>query len=255
MRTVGPVASVVVSPVVAVAAVSLALSVLALAPLGWRLGWWPYGFAVYRMFPAAGVIAAIAATLALATLALARSRLDRRRVVVLLAVLALGAGLAYLPLHYAYLRRTLPPINDIATDTDNRPAFDAALAARAAESADRVDMPEPRLSQLQKAGYPDVAPVRTTLPPSEGFSAALAVAQAMAGWTIVAVDRDKGRIEASERSRWFGFTDDFVVCVTAYQRGSRIDMRSASRKGAHDYGVNAARIRAYMAALSKAVGR
>ena len=116
-------------------------------------------------------------------------------------------------------------------------------------------MPEPRLSQLQRAGYPDMTPVRAAVPPSEAFGAALAVAQSMAGWAIVAVDRDKGRIEASERSRWFGFTDDFVVCVTADQSGSRIDMRSASRKGGHDYGVNAARIRAYMAALSKAVGQ
>jgi hypothetical protein len=158
MRTTGPIVAALVGPVASVAAVSVALCLLALAPLGWRLGWWPYSFGAYRIIPAAGVMAAIAAAISLATLALARSRLGRRRLAVLLAVLAVGAGPVYLPLRYAYLLRTLPAINDIATDTDNRPVFDATVAARAAESADRRDTPEPRLSRLQEAGYPDIQP-------------------------------------------------------------------------------------------------
>lgn len=255
MRTAGPIFAAFVSPVASVAAVSFALCLLAVAPLGWRLGWWPYGFALFRIIPASGVMGAIAAAIAIATLVLARSRLGRRTLGVLLAVLAVGAGLVYLPLRYAHLLRTLPAINDIATDTDNRPVFDASVAARAAESADRRDTPEPRLSGLQKAGYPDIQPVRTALPVSKAFGAALAVAQAMAGWTIVAMDRDRGRIEAIERSRWFGFTDDIVICVSADDGGSRIDMRSASRKGGRDFGVNAARIRAYTGALRRAVGQ
>jgi uncharacterized protein (DUF1499 family) len=253
MRTASPIIAAFINPAASVAAVSLALCVLALAPLGWQLGWWPYGVAVYGIMPASGVIAAIACAIALAALALARSR--RRTVVVLLAVLAVGACLVYLPLRYAYLARTLPAINDIATDTDNRPAFDATVAARAAESADRRDTPEPRLSRLQKAGYPDIQPLRTALPVSEAFAAALAASQTMPGWATVAVDSDKGRIEASDRSRWFGFTDDIVICVSADHGGSRIDMRSASRKGGHDYGVNAGRIRAYLGALGKAIGQ
>jgi uncharacterized protein (DUF1499 family) len=61
-------------------------------------------------------------------------------------------------------------------------------------------------------------------------------------------DVDAGRIEASHQSRWFRFTDDIVIRVVRDEAGSRIDMRSTSRQGLSDYGVNAARIRAYRSA-------
>jgi len=242
----GPTASVVV--------LGVALCLLALAPLGWRLGWWHYGFGLFRLFPASGAVAAVAATLSLATLAVGRSKLGRQALVMLALSLVVGAGLVYMPLHYDYARRMLPPINDIATDAADRPAFQAAEAARALEQIDRVDTPEPQLSRLQRAGYPDIAPIRTALPMSRALSEALAVAQSMPGWTIVAADAGAGRIEAIERSRWFGFTDDIVIRVTADVGGSRIDMRSASRRGGRDYGVNAARIRAYVDALKRRIG-
>ena len=54
-----------------------------------------------------------------------------------------------------------------------------------------------------------------------------------------------GRIEARQQSRWFRFTDDIVLRVAGDEVGSRIDMRSTSRQGRSDYGVNAARIRAF----------
>jgi uncharacterized protein (DUF1499 family) len=241
--------------VTSVAAVILAVGLLAAAPLGWRLGWWSYDLALFSIIPAAGIVAAVAAFIALGALALGRSRLGWRTLAILLAALVVAVGLVGLPLRYSHLFDSLPSINDITTDSENRPAFEAALPAREAVSADRYDTPEPELSELQRSAYPDIAPVRTGLPASEAFAAALAVAQAMAGWSIVAVHKDRGRIEASERSRWFGFTDDIVIRVTAEQGGSRIDVRSASRLGSHDLGVNAARVRAYVAALSKAVGQ
>jgi len=74
------------------------------------------------------------------------------------------------------------------------------------------------------------------------------------GWTIVAADEAAGRIEASERSRWFGFTDDIIVRVTASGSGSRVDVRSSSRLGRSDFGVNAARVRAYLAELRETAG-
>ncbi len=69
------------------------------------------------------------------------------------------------------------------------------------------------------------------------------------GWTVVAADAEAGRIEASDRTRWFGFTDDIVVRVTPDGAGSRIDVRSSSRIGTGDFGTNAARVRAYIAML------
>ena len=243
-----------IGPAASGAALGMALCLLGLAPLGWRLGWWHYGFGLYRLFPASGAMAGVAVALSLATLALGRSKLGPAALATLTLSLAIGASLLYAPLHYAHVRRNLPPINDISTDAADRPAFQAVLAARAAESIDRTDMPEPRLSRLQQAGYPDLAPIRTVLPTKKALGEALAVAESMPGWTIVAVDAGAGRIEASQRSRWFGFTDDIAIRVAADAGGSRIDMRSASRKGTRDYGVNAARIRAYMAALKRRIG-
>ena len=49
-----------------------------------------------------------------------------------------------------------------------------------------------------------------------------------------------------------GFTDDIVVRVAEADAGSRIDVRSASRHWRSDLGVNAARIRTYLAALHEA---
>jgi uncharacterized protein (DUF1499 family) len=39
-----------------------------------------------------------------------------------------------------------------------------------------------------------------------------------------------------------GFRDDVVIRVKPIRGGSRLDIRSASRYGQHDFGVNAQRI-------------
>jgi uncharacterized protein (DUF1499 family) len=242
-----------VGPALSIVAVGIALCLLALGPLGSRLGWWHYGVGVYQMLPASGLAAAGALSLSLATLVLGGSKLRPAMVAVLALCFSVATSLIYVPLQYAYARHTLPSINDISTDTADRPAFHAVLAAREAELMDRIDVPEPQLSQLQRAGYPEIAPFRAALTVRQAFDEALAVAQLMPGWTIAAADPDTGRIEASQRSRWFDFTDDIVIRVIADVGGSRIDMRSASRKGRRDYGVNAARISAYMGALKKRI--
>jgi uncharacterized protein (DUF1499 family) len=72
------------------------------------------------------------------------------------------------------------------------------------------------------------------------------------GWVIVAANDAAGPIEASDRSRWFGFTDDIVIRITPTSSGSRIDLRSSSRQGRSDFGVNAARVERYLSALHKA---
>ena len=240
-----------VAPVAALSISGVALGVLALAPLGVRLEWWPYGFGLYRLMPISAFVAAGAIGLSVLTLALAWSRLQLRSLVMLSVALVVGAALVYLPAQYAFRRNHLPAIHDITTDTDNPPKFSAVLAARASEHASSVDDRRPQLAQLQKAAYPDVLPVLTTAGVHRAFQEALRVAKAMPGWTIVAVDAAAGRIEASEQSRWFRFTDDIVIRVVADEVGSRIDMRSTSRQGTSDYGVNGARIRAYMQALRK----
>jgi uncharacterized protein (DUF1499 family) len=231
-----------------------AVLLLALAPLGSRLGWWHYRFGLYWLMPSSGCLAAAAVVLSVGTLALGWSQLCLRGRVILSVTLLLGAALAYVPWHYHRIRSSLPPIHDITTDTDNPPSFHAVLPARTAEDAGSVAYDDPQLPELQKKAYPDLVPVKSKLPVRETFDRALHVAETMPGWTIVASDRDEGRIEASQRTRWFKFTDDIVIRITCDEAGSRIDMRSTSRQGRSDYGVNAERIRAYMTALRNRLG-
>lgn len=231
----------------------IALVLIAVAPFGWRLGWWPYSFGLYWLMPASGYVAAVAATLSVLTLALGWSELRPRGLGVLSVALCLSAALVYVPWQYSRVRSTLPPIHDITTDTDNPPAFSAVLPARAAEHAGGVNYDDPQLPQLQKVAYPDLAALKAALPVAKAFNKALHVAKSMPGWTIIASDADTGHIEASQQSRWFRFTDDIVIRVSSDVAGSRIDMRSTSRQGRSDYGVNAARIRAYIGALRKRI--
>ena len=231
-----------------------ALLLFALAPLGSRLGWWHYGFGLYWLMPISGYAAATGVILSVFTLALGWSQFHPRGRVMLSVALVSGMALSYVPWQYHRIRSTLPPIHDITTDTENPPTFNAVLPARAAENAGGVAYDDPQLPQMQKNAYSDLAPIKTALPVAKAFEHALHVAGSMPGWTIVASDADAGRIEASQQSRWYRFTDDIVIRVACDEAGSRIDMRSASRQGRSDYGVNAARIRAYMGALSKHFG-
>ena len=86
------------------------------------------------------------------------------------------------------------------------------------------------------------------LPPAEAFKRADRVAMTM-GWDVVARAPAEGRLEAVDTSDWFGFRDDIVVRIRAEGTGSRIDIRSKSRAGESDLGVNARRIRDFTARL------
>ena len=68
------------------------------------------------------------------------------------------------------------------------------------------------------------------------------------------MDESTGRIEAIDRTFWFGFVDDIVIRVRPTAAGSRIDIRSVSRVGVGDVGTNAARVRAFLAQLDQQIG-
>lgn len=147
----------------------------------------------------------------------------------------------------------VPVIHDITTDTDDPPAFVALLPLReGAESPAEYDGPE--AARRQKAGYPDLAPLRVPQPPAEVLPAAAAIAEEQ-GWAVQLVAPAEGRLEALAMTKWFGFTDDVVVRVRPDGSGSVVDIRSKSRIGRSDLGANAARIRTFLAALTDRLGR
>jgi uncharacterized protein (DUF1499 family) len=140
------------------------------------------------------------------------------------------------------------PIHDVSTDTANPPRFVAVMAARNSvphgNSADYDD----KTAQKQREIYPDITPVNLDVPPAQAFDRALAAARSF-GWEIVANDPSQGHIEATATTFWFGFKDDIVIRITPQGSGSRVDVRSLSRIGDSDVGVNAKRIKSYVSKL------
>ena len=173
------------------------------------------------------------------------------------AVLGLFLGLLLLayPGYLAYRGSKLPAITDITTDTVHPPQFDLLARLR---PRGRNDYPGAKTAALQRAAYPDIAPLDETVAPAIAFRAALAVVDKRK-WLVVdarppAPPRRDGVIEAVARTFIMGFRDDVVVRVSAQEGGSRIDVRSASRIGVSDLGTNAARVRALLADIDDAVG-
>jgi len=224
---------------------------LAMVPAGWRLGLWYYSVSI-RLFEYSAYVAAAGALVSLAALA-GWARLGRAHRAASVASLILAAALVYWPWHYTRLAAMTPPIHDITTDTVNPPVFWVVLPSRAAERALPIEYGGQAVARLQRAYYGDIKPVETGLPPREAFALALSVAQAMPGWIDVIAEPSARRIEASQQSFWMGFTDDVSIRVAPHGKGSRIDVRSLSRQGTGDFGVNAARVRAYLAALNAAL--
>lgn len=139
-------------------------------------------------------------------------------------------------------------IHDISTDTQDPPAFRAALARRKA-GHNSVVYGGKALAAAQKAAYPDIIPQIIESPEEQAFERALQAAREM-GWEIVAADAAKGFIEATA-STSLGFRDDVVIRVRPEAGLSRVDVRSASRVGKSDLGANARCIRAYFRRLGR----
>jgi uncharacterized protein (DUF1499 family) len=162
-----------------------------------------------------------------------------------LAVVGVVAGgLAFfIPYKLLQVAKTVPPIHDITTDTENPPQFKAVLPLRAT-APNKTDYPEKtKLQQLQ--GYPDLATLELKAPAAEVQTRAVAAAKQL-GWELVESAPDEGRVEATATTAWFGFKDDVVIRIVEEGDVTKLDIRSESRVGGSDLGANAARIRDFL---------
>lgn len=135
----------------------------------------------------------------------------------------------------------VPRINDITTSVDDAPAFVAGAEANPGRD---MAYPGQSFAEQQQKAYPDLAAIVIEEAPDAAFDKVRAALAGMPRMEIIGEDRATGRIEATETSALFHFKDDIVVRIRPFQDGgSRIDVRSKSRDGKGDMGVNAARIR------------
>lgn len=147
-----------------------------------------------------------------------------------------------------------PRIHDATTDLADPPRFTAAAADPANAGRD-LSYPEgdPDSAALQRAAFPDLAGAQLSLPPAAALAAAERAAIGL-GWQVVWRDEAAGVFEATATSMLFRFVDDVVVRVRGHDDGARVDVRSTSRVGRSDLGVNATRIRAFLVALREQAG-
>lgn len=85
---------------------------------------------------------------------------------------------------------------------------------------------------------------------AEVWAAALETVRGMPRWKVTASDAGKGTITAEARTVLWAFTDDVVIRISLDDKGmTRVDLRSSSRVGRGDLGVNGRRVARFLHAL------
>lgn len=163
------------------------------------------------------------------------------------AVSAIALGLVILA-YPAYLAATtwkLPPITDITTDALDPPRYEAIAQLRT-RAANPVMYAGLYAAELQRSAYPDIEPLMLDAPPEAVYRAALKLVEKRK-WKVVnarppVTMRRDGFIEAVALTPVMTFRDDVALRFRAIGAGTRVDMRSSSRYGDRDLGINAARV-------------
>lgn len=224
--------------------------VLILSGYGYQWNWWELGVAFTWLLPASAVLALIGLALAL-VYAFARWKgATSPSVKTEAAGVVLGLAVIGTVGYWFYQAQQYPPIHDISTDIDNPPRFQAIVPLRADASNDTTYGGREK-ADTQRKHYPDIQTLYLEEEYPQAFDRALEAARQMPWEQILTANKEQGLIEAFDKLPWFGFIDDVVIRVdTAEARGtSKIDVRSVSRLGRGDIGVNAHRIREYLEAV------
>jgi hypothetical protein len=239
----------------AFAALGLAILTAAAAVAGVRLGMLPDAGASALMIPAT-ILGAVALVLALLWLraALASNQGAGKR----LGLAALIGALVFLyqPLSYVYAGFVSLPIHDATTDPEDPPQFVALAKIHPANSRVfdgerhiRYKGEDVTVAYALHDKYPLLTKPHKGLLvlPGKAYWRAYGVVQRL-GWTIVDANEKDLRIEATDRSFWFGRICDIVIRVRrAGAIGSWVDVRSESREDSDDHGRNVARLKTFFA--------
>lgn len=158
--------------------------------------------------------------------------------------IALGMLAMAIVLMPALLAGRVARINDVSTDLEDPPAL-----TRAESGGRSLEYPA-AFVPIARESYKELKPLTLTEPPEQVFGRVEALARSQPGWTVAACDVKTLTCEGHALSRVFRFRDDFAIRVRPDEGGgSVVDMRSRSRDGKGDFGVNAARIRYFLGKL------
>ncbi|HTP77079.1 MAG TPA: DUF1499 domain-containing protein [Rhizomicrobium sp.] len=228
------------------------------ASYGTRFAWWDYGTGLQILLPgfAFAVVGSLSGAIWIARALNINDSAGWR-----FGIVGLAGSLvvAFIPLNQLRLYLSSPPIHDITTDVEFAPPFSALLPLRAGAANGpeydgmklvEYDGRKTHVAAAQKKAYPDIRAIGELEKPSKLFWHGFEVAKQMPGWHVVAFDEKSGMIEAYVTSFWFGLTSDIAIRVKpAGSIGARLDIRSKSRTGENDMGMNAAIVRDYERAV------
>jgi hypothetical protein len=219
-----------------------AAGLAALGAYGSGWGLWPFtiGF----------LLIAVALLLALVALIGGLIMLARRRGgAALLLGMAAALGLIGIMGNSIYRGSQVPAIHDVTTNVDNPPTFEH-LTLRA-DNLVGLEGGVEEWRRLHREAYGDIRPVIINRPAAPTMMIIAETIRAR-GWELA--HAETARIEATETVSPFRFKDDIVIIATPQAEGAntRIDIRSVSRVGVSDMGVNARRIRALIADIQAA---
>lgn len=140
----------------------------------------------------------------------------------------------------------LPVLNDITTNIEDPPLFSRSQAAFTAREGHIPPTLDRALRERQRSAYPQVRTLLLDNEPAEAFQLVQRAVKTLK-WRVIeeaAPDerRGIGRIEAVAETFLLRFRDDVTIRLRWTGSQTRIDIRSASRVGRHDFGTNAKRI-------------
>lgn len=234
------------------------------AGLGTKWGLWSWQFGLGKMFMAWGpIVIGVAAVIGVLALILGLIKSPRGKPV-FLACLSLfivgmvGGRLGFL----ANVAVSLPPIHDVQTDWSDPVRFSEAMMKERAktEGVNPVE-DDPKISERAAAKWPDMVgrrvadvqaeryePIQTMISnvtPEQMYTAAYLTLNDL-GIEIITEDEENFRLEGTYTTKLFGFKDDVAIRIRPKGQGSELDVRSVSRVGLSDVGVNFERVYAIL---------
>ncbi|MGI9381116.1 MAG: DUF1499 domain-containing protein [Methyloligellaceae bacterium] len=150
----------------------------------------------------------------------------------------------------------LPSLNDISTDINEPPRFEALASVHSKSTDDNSQLV--RLDPIrQVSAYPDIRPLVLKISGENAYSLFKNATNRL-DWEIVTArspenSNQPGLIEAVDTSALLGLKSDIAIRIVSDDMRSLIDVRAASRSGEHDLGQNADRIRQLFATVQKSM--
>ncbi|GLK78351.1 DUF1499 domain-containing protein [Methylopila turkensis] len=175
-----------------------------------------------------------------------------------LFAIAIAAALLAGPAYVAGRAFQKPRLPDVSTDLADPPAFTRARLDRKPGDAAPPGAIAHAQAEAQKAAYPEIAPLRLAVSPEEAAGLVIGLIE-QRGWRLLGPTSyprggpPRTSFEATARTPVLGLSDDVAIRIRPDgENGSRVDMRSAARIGAADFGAAAERVRSFLADLAAA---